>query len=58
MAAQPVSAGRERGSPGTQYVTEWLGPRALRIGLRTTLLAPLGAAASSAIYGGDGRGLA
>ena len=57
MAAQPVSAGQGRATPGTQHLTESLGPRALRIGLRTTLLAPLGAAASVAIFGGDGPGL-
>ena len=57
MAAQSVSAVRERGSLGTQHLTESLGPRALRVGLRTTLLAPLGAAASVAIFGGDGPGL-
>jgi signal transduction histidine kinase len=57
MTAQPVPAGRERGSLGTQHLTESLGPRALRIGLRSTLLAPLGAAASVAIFGGDGPGL-
>ena len=44
--------------PGAQRLTESLGPRALRIGLRTTLLAPLAAAASvGAIVEGDGPGL-
>ena len=44
-------------SPRAQRRTESLGPRALRIGLRTTLLAPLGAAASVAIFGEKGPGL-
>ena len=57
MASEQVPAGRERVSPRTQRLTESLGPRALRIGLRTTLLAPLAAAASVAIFGGDGPGL-
>ena len=57
MASEQVPAGRERVSPRTQRLTESLGPRALRIGLRTTLLAPLAAAASVAILGGDGPGL-
>jgi signal transduction histidine kinase len=57
MAAKQVSAGRERGSPESQHLSGSLGPRALRIGLRTTLLAPLGAAASVAIFGEEGPGL-
>ena len=57
MASEQVPAGRERVSPRTQRLTESLGPRALRIGLRTTLLAPLAAAASVAILEGDGPGL-
>jgi len=57
MAAPQVSSGWRRGSPGAQHLTESLGPRALRVGLRTTLLAPLAAAASVAIFGGDGPGL-
>ena len=57
MASEQVPAGRERVSPRTQRLTESLGPRALRIGLRTTLLAQLAAAASAAILGGDVPGL-
>jgi signal transduction histidine kinase len=57
MATPQVSAGRKGRSPRSQRLTESLGPRAIRIGLRTTLLAPLAAAASVAIFGGDGPGL-
>ena len=57
MASEKVSAGQERVSPRAQRRTESLGPRALRIGLRTTLLAPLGAAASVAVFGDEGPGL-
>ncbi|MGH2641207.1 MAG: sensor histidine kinase [Actinomycetota bacterium] len=57
MAAPQVSSRRRRGSPGAQHFTESLRPRALRIGLRTTLLAPLGAAASVAVFGGEAPSL-
>jgi signal transduction histidine kinase len=44
-----------RPAPRARPLPESLGPRALRIGLRTTLLAPLAAAASVALVGDDGR---
>ena len=56
----PLSALRERSRrrpPAAQHHPEPLGPRALRIGLRATLLASLGAAAPVAIFDGDGPGL-
>ncbi|HET9673004.1 MAG TPA: GAF domain-containing sensor histidine kinase [Actinomycetota bacterium] len=57
MAEQPSTPVRERRPVGAGRVPEPLGPRALRIGLRTTLLAPLGAAASVALLGNEGPGL-
>jgi signal transduction histidine kinase len=57
MAAQPGSHGRARRPLATRNRPEPLGPHALRVGLRTTLLAPLGAAASVAIFAEDGPGL-
>ena len=57
MAGEPVTPARERRPGGPGRMPEPLGPRALRVGLRTTLLAPLGAAASVALLGGDGPGL-
>jgi signal transduction histidine kinase len=50
MAAQPSSPSRGRRPTAARRLPESLGPRALRIGLRTTLLATLGAAASVAIF--------
>ncbi|HEX6398897.1 MAG TPA: HAMP domain-containing sensor histidine kinase, partial [Actinomycetota bacterium] len=57
MAEEPVTPVRERRPGGSGRVPEPLGPRALRIGLRTTLLAPLGAAASVALLRDEGPGL-
>jgi signal transduction histidine kinase len=57
MAAQPGSRDRARRPLATRNQPEPLGPHALRIGLRTTLVAPLAAAASVAIFAEDGPGL-
>jgi len=57
MAAQPANPVSERRPVPAGQPLEPLGPRALRIGLRTTLLAPLGAAASVALVADDGPGL-
>lgn len=46
MAAQPAIRAAERRPVEAEQVPAPLGPRALRIGMRTTLLAPLAAAAS------------
>ena len=51
---QPASPSRKRRPVAARRQPEPLGPRALRVGLRTTLLVPLGAAASVAIFAEDG----
>jgi signal transduction histidine kinase len=57
MATQPATPVSERRPVPAGHPLEPLGPRALRVGLRTTLLAPLGAAASVALVGDEGPGL-
>jgi signal transduction histidine kinase len=57
MATQPATPVPERRSVPAGHPLEPLGPRALRVGLRTTLLAPLGAAASVALVGDQAPGL-
>jgi len=57
MTMQPASPSRRRRPAAARRQPEPLGPRALRIGLRTTLLVPLGAAAFVAIFGEDGPDL-
>ena len=53
MATQPVLEFLRRRPDEAQHVPGPLGSRALRIGLRTTLLAPLGAAAAVALVAGQ-----
>jgi signal transduction histidine kinase len=57
MAVESASPVTQRRPVPAGQPLEPLGPRALRIGLRTTLLAPLGAAASVALVADDGPGL-
>jgi hypothetical protein len=53
MAFPPVLGSLQRRPDEAQHVPGPLGPRALRVGLRTTLLAPLGAAAAVAVVAGQ-----
>jgi GAF domain-containing protein len=57
MPDQAASSARKRRPAAAQRSPEPLGQRALRIGLRATLLMPLGAAASVTMLTDDGPGL-